>query len=67
MTYIVDTHISHGSKRPTFFARMNAALTLRSQRNALQGLSDDALKDIGLTSADVNRECAKTFFSDLIR
>ncbi len=67
MTYIVDTHISHGSKRPTFFARIAEALTLHSQRTTLKGLSDGALKDIGLTRSDVNRECAKTFFSDLIR
>ncbi len=67
MTYIVDTHISHGSKHPTFFGRITAALTLRNQRTVLRSLSDDALKDIGLTRSDVNRECAKTLFSDLIR
>ena len=67
MTYIVDANISHGSKHPTFFGRISAALTLHSQRTTLKGLSDDALKDIGLTRTDVNRECAKTFFSDLIR
>ena len=67
MTYIVDTHTSYGSERPTFFARLSAAITLRKQRKALQGLNDESLKDIGLTRADVNRECAKTFFSDLKR
>ncbi|KAB7616214.1 DUF1127 domain-containing protein [Amylibacter sp. SFDW26] len=67
MTYIADTHIPRASKRPAFFARLNSALMLRSQRNALQSLSDQSLKDIGLSRADVHRECAKTFFSDLIR
>jgi uncharacterized protein YjiS (DUF1127 family) len=50
----------------TAFRRVAAWLRLcrerRCQRYALAELRDDQLLDIGLTAADVRRECAKPFW-----
>jgi uncharacterized protein YjiS (DUF1127 family) len=55
-----------GSLAWTAFRRFAAWLRLcrerRRQRLALAQLRDDQLKDIGLTTADVHRECAKPFW-----
>lgn len=66
MTYIVDAGCKTPIQSVSFLSRLNTAIAKRKQRNALCGLSSDALNDIGLSRAEVNKECAKTFFSDLI-
>lgn len=62
MTYITDTYIGREPKRPSFIARVQAALADRKQRRVLSELTDEQLIDIGLTRRDVENECAKPFW-----
>jgi len=64
MTYITDTQV-YAASQPTLLARFRTALALQKQRRMLSTLSDEALNDIGLTRAEADRECAKTFLADL--
>lgn len=41
--------------------RIRLALSVRRERIALRSLDDAALKDIGLSRFDVERECARSF------
>lgn len=40
---------------------------LRRQRRQLASLSDDALKDIGLSRADIQQEAERPFWNDPLR
>jgi len=40
---------------------------VRRQRRQLASLSDDALKDIGLSRADIQQEVERPFWSDPLR
>jgi uncharacterized protein YjiS (DUF1127 family) len=57
------------AKRPLagLFHRIVRWQTLRHERQMLAGMSDDALKDIGLNRADVERESHRHFWEDPLR
>lgn len=40
---------------------------VRRQRRMLAGLSDDALKDIGMSRADIQQEVERPFWNDPLR
>ena len=43
-------------------AKLVNAYIIWEERRALRKLSDDVLKDIGLSRSDVNKECSRSFF-----
>ncbi len=47
------------TRRMRWTAWLALCLARRRERRALQGLSDDRLKDIGLSRADLERECRR--------
>ncbi|KAA0943294.1 DUF1127 domain-containing protein [Pseudomonas sp. ANT_H14] len=56
-------------KRPFFglFQRLSRWHALYCERQLLTSMSDDALKDIGLNRADVERESHRRFWEDPLR
>ncbi|MBE8591271.1 DUF1127 domain-containing protein [Pseudomonas sp. MAFF 301449] len=56
-------------KRPFagLFQRVARWQTLRHERQMLASMSDDALKDIGLSRADVEQETHRHFWEDPLR
>jgi uncharacterized protein YjiS (DUF1127 family) len=57
-----------GSADASFFSTIKRVLlrwlTLYHQRQELARLSDDTLKDIGMSRADIEREVARPFWYD---
>jgi uncharacterized protein YjiS (DUF1127 family) len=60
-------HTAFPAFRPSLAAiveRVGHWMELRRQRRELLSLSDDMLKDIGISRADVLREADKSFWQD---
>nr|WP_319250103.1 DUF1127 domain-containing protein [uncultured Celeribacter sp.] len=49
-------------RAPSFFQRLFGLREIARQRRALANLSDEQLKDIGLSRADVEREAERPFW-----
>ncbi|MQY42802.1 DUF1127 domain-containing protein [Epibacterium sp. SM1969] len=58
MAYLTTTQALRPARRSVFSLIANLA-AIRRQRKALLALSDEALDDLGLTRAEVNREAAR--------
>lgn len=57
---MLHTAIGQGAiARPGWFARILTALAVRRSRSDLGHLSDDLLRDIGLSRADVEEEISR--------
>lgn len=65
MTYYTDTGLGTAIQRPSFMARVNAALELRKQRKVLYSLTDAQLTDVGLTREDAAKEYNKSTWAGL--
>ncbi len=65
MTYYTDTSFGTAIQRPSFMARVKAALELRKQRRALYSLTDEQLSDVGLTREDATKEYNKSIWAGL--
>lgn len=58
-TFQPSTRLPTRSHRARWAAWLNLCLMRRRERWALRMLTDDQLKDIGLSRADVERECRR--------
>lgn len=65
---LVHNGACNGTTKASFFIsvmqRLQRWMTLYRQRQELARLSDDALKDIGMSRADIEQEVARPFWYD---
>ncbi|MCE0460160.1 MULTISPECIES: DUF1127 domain-containing protein [Pseudomonas] len=60
----IDKHSSHRFSLGELFHKFSRWYELHHERELLAGLSDEALKDIGVSRADVEQEVVRPFWDD---
>jgi uncharacterized protein YjiS (DUF1127 family) len=61
---LAEQHAEHGHSLGALLHKFSRWYELHRERELLAGLSDEALKDIGVSRADVEHEAIRPFWDD---